>query len=226
MYATGDLARWRADGTIDYLGRIDDQVKVRGVRVELGEIASTLRGQPGVREAAVVVRTDDRGEPDLVAYVVGDADPARLAADLARTLPAQLVPAAFVPLPALPLTRNGKLDRDALPSPAVLRPAYLAPSTDAQVLVAEVFAEILKVEKVGAGDHFFDLGGNSLRGMRAMARIRGEIGVDVPMWSLFRHPVVADLATEIERLIAAELDQLSDSEVVDQLRELSEQAKG
>jgi len=226
MYATGDLARWRADGTIDCLGRIDHQVKVRGVRMELGEITSTLLTQPGVRDAAVVVRAEDRGESDLVAYYVGDADQAQLAAGLADTLPAQLVPSAFVRLPALPLTPNGKLDRNALPAPAMTTSAYVAPTTDAQVLVAEVFAEILKVEKVGAGDHFFELGGNSLRGMRAMARIRGQIGVDVPMWTLFRHPVVADLAAEIERLVAAKLDQLSDSEVAEQLHQLSEQARG
>ncbi|RGC69156.1 Linear gramicidin synthase subunit D [Micromonospora sp. MW-13] len=214
MYRTGDLARWRADGTLEYLGRRDDQVKVRGMRIELGEIESALLGRPGVREAAVVVRTDS-GEPTLVGYLVGDADAATLAADLARELPAHLVPAAFVALDALPLTPNGKLDRAALPAPAAAAAddAYVAPRTDAETLVAEVYADILGVEKVGATDDFFALGGNSLRGMRAMARIRAEVDVDLPMRALFGSPVVADLAAQIESLIAAELDELSDTEV-------------
>ncbi|MEH1016841.1 amino acid adenylation domain-containing protein [Micromonospora sp. CPCC 206060] len=215
MYRTGDLARWRADGTLDYLGRADQQVKVRGMRIELGEIESTLLALPGVREAVVTVRTDD-GEPALVAYVVGGADTAALTTELARTLPAHLVPSAIVGLDALPLTPNGKLDRAALPAPTGGVPAgagYVAPRTDAEALVAEVFAEILKVEKVGALDDFFVLGGNSLRGMRAMSRIRAEVEVDLPMRALFSHPVVADLAAQIEALIAAEVDGLSEAEV-------------
>ncbi|WP_405107334.1 amino acid adenylation domain-containing protein [Micromonospora sp. NBC_01405] len=218
MYRTGDLARWRADGTLEYLGRRDEQVKVRGMRIELGEIESALLARPGVREAAVAVRTDT-GEPTLVGYLVGDADEAALAADLARELPAHLVPAAFVRLDALPLTPNGKLDRAALPAPATgtVDDAYVAPRTDAEALVAEVYADILGVEKVGATDDFFALGGNSLRGMRAMARIRAEVDVDLPMRALFGSPVVADLAAQLESLIAAELDELSDTEVAELL---------
>ncbi|MFC8846052.1 MULTISPECIES: amino acid adenylation domain-containing protein [unclassified Micromonospora] len=219
MYRTGDLARWRADGTLEYLGRRDDQVKVRGMRIELGEIESALLARPGVRAAAVGVRTDS-GEPTLVGYLVGDADQAALAAELARELPAHLVPAAFVTLDALPLTPNGKLDRAALPAPAAsaaVDDAYVAPRTDAEALVAEVYADILGVEKVGATDDFFALGGNSLRGMRAMARIRAEVDVDLPMRALFGSPVVADLAGQIEKLIAAELDELSDAEVAELL---------
>ncbi|MFG3700905.1 amino acid adenylation domain-containing protein [Micromonospora sp. NPDC047620] len=214
MYRTGDLARWRADGTLDYLGRRDNQVKIRGMRIELGEIESALLARPDVREAAVVVRTDS-GEPTLVGYVVGAADEAALAADLARELPAHLVPAAFVRLDALPLTPNGKLDAAALPAPAAVEAAdaFVAPRTDAEALVAEVYADILQVDKVGALDDFFALGGNSLRGMRAMARIRAEVDVDLPMRALFSTPVVADLAAQIEQRIAAELDELSEAEV-------------
>ncbi|MBM0259802.1 phosphopantetheine-binding protein, partial [Micromonospora sp. 4G55] len=214
MYRTGDLARWRTDGTLDYLGRRDDQVKVRGMRIELGEIESAMLAHPQVREAAVAVRTDS-GEPALVGYLVGAADEAALAAELARELPDHLVPAAFVRLDALPLTPNGKLDRAALPAPpATVAPAgYVPPRTDAETLVAEVYAEILQVEKVGALDDFFVLGGNSLRGMRAMARIRAEVDVDLPMRALFSSPVVADLAAQIEQRIAAELDELSETEV-------------
>ncbi|SCL28056.1 amino acid adenylation domain-containing protein [Micromonospora pallida] len=214
MYHTGDLARWRADGTLEYLGRRDHQVKVRGMRIELGEIESTLLAHPGVREAVVAVRTDS-GEPSLVAYLVGTAAEADVAAEAARQLPVHLVPVAFVRLDALPLTPNGKLDRAALPAPAAptAEPSHVDPRTDAEVLVAEVFADILGVEKVGAYDDFFALGGNSLRGMRAMSRIRAEVDVDLPMRALFSAPVVADLATQIEALIAAEVDELSAAEV-------------
>ena len=209
MYRTGDLARWRGDGTIDYLGRTDHQVKIRGMRVELDEISSAMLASPDVREAVAVLRGEN-----LVGYVVGNPDLDALAGELARTLPEHMVPTAFVRLDELPLTPNGKLDRDALPEPAAQDgPAYLAPRTDAEVLVAEVFAEILGVEKVGALDNFLELGGNSLRGMRAMAQIRARIDVDVPMRALFGFPVVADLAAEIERLLDAELAQLSDDEV-------------
>ncbi|MCP3787947.1 amino acid adenylation domain-containing protein [Micromonospora sp. A3M-1-15] len=215
MYATGDLARWRPDGSLDYLGRRDDQVKVRGMRIELGEVEAALLAHPDVRAAAAAVRTDG-GEPTLVGYLVGPAHEDSVRAELARELPAHLVPAALVRLDALPLTPNGKLDRAALPAPAAAAPAedaYVAPRTEAEALVAEVYAEILQVEKVGALDDFFTLGGNSLRGMRAMARIRAEVDVDLPMRALFSSPVVADLAAQIEQRIAAELDGLSDSEV-------------
>ncbi|WP_262285278.1 amino acid adenylation domain-containing protein [Micromonospora sp. MA102] len=215
MYATGDLARWRPDGTLDYLGRRDDQVKVRGMRIELGEVEAALLAHPDVRAAAAAVRTDS-GEPTLVGYLVGPAHEDSVRAELARELPAHLVPAHLVRLDALPLTPNGKLDRAALPAPAAAAPAegaYVAPRTEAESLVAEVYAEILQVEKVGALDDFFTLGGNSLRGMRAMARIRAEVDVDLPMRALFSSPVVADLAAQIEQRIAAELDGLSDSEV-------------
>ncbi|SCG49810.1 non-ribosomal peptide synthetase [Micromonospora halophytica] len=214
MYRTGDLARRRADGTLDYLGRRDDQVKVRGMRIELGEIESVMLAHPEVREAAVAVRADS-GEPTLVGYHVGTAEEAHLVAELARELPAHLVPTAFVRLDALPLTPNGKLDRAALPAPAAAASGdgHVPPRTDAEILVAEVYADILQVEKVGAHDDFFALGGNSLRGMRAMARIRAEVDVDLPMRALFSSPVVADLAAVIEQRITAELDQLSDTEV-------------
>jgi amino acid adenylation domain-containing protein len=221
MYRTGDLARWQVGGggTLDFLGRADQQVKIRGMRVELDEISGALLAIPDVREAVAVLR----GER-LVGYVVGNPDTtpdaAALGTELARTLPEHMVPAAFVVLEALPRTPNGKLDRDALPEPVVAQAAaYLAPRTDAETLVAEVFMEILGVDKVGAHDNFLELGGNSLRGMRAMAKLRSRIEVDVPMRALFQFPVVADLATEIERLLDAELDELSDDEVAALLTE-------
>jgi acyl carrier protein len=164
-------------------------------------------------------------EETLVGYVVGSPDVESLADVLASTLPEHMVPSAFVLLDKFPLTPNGKLDRDALPEPAAQEgPAYLAPRTDAEVLVAEVFAEILGVDKVGALDNFLELGGNSLRGMRAMAKIRAQIDVDVPMRALFSFPVVADLAAEIERLLDAELAELSDDEVAALLAKENDQA--
>ncbi len=168
-----------------------------------------------MRAAAAAVRADG-GEPMLVGYLVGPAHEDSVRAELARELPAHLVPAALVRLDALPLTPNGKLDRAALPAPAAAEPAqdsYVAPRSEAEALVAEVYADILQVEKVGAHDDFFALGGNSLRGMRAMARIRAEVDVELPMRALFSSPVVADLAAQIEQRIAAELDGLSDTEV-------------
>ncbi|MET7950178.1 amino acid adenylation domain-containing protein [Micromonospora sp. NPDC005324] len=213
MYRTGDLARWRADGTLEYLGRRDNQVKVRGMRIELGEIESVLRARPDVDAATVVVRADGV-EPTLVGYLVGPVDTEALAADLALELPAHMVPTAFVVLDALPLTPNGKLDAAALPAPAVATTdGFLAPRTDAEALVAEVYADVLQVEKVGVLDDFFALGGNSLHGMRAMARIRAEVDVELPMRALFSSPVVAELAAQIEQRIAAELDELSETEV-------------
>ncbi|TDV43148.1 non-ribosomal peptide synthetase [Actinophytocola oryzae] len=209
MYRTGDLARWRADDTLDYLGRTDHQVKIRGMRVELEEISSAMLADQDVREAVAVLRAGT-----LVGYVVGSPDTGALATELAAALPEHMVPSAFVVLDSIPLTPNGKLDRDALPEPAAHQgAAYLAPRTDAETLVAEVFAEILGVEKVGALDDFHDLGGNSLRGMRAMALIRARIDVDVPMRALFSFPVVADLAAEIERLLDAELAEMTDDEI-------------
>ncbi len=214
MYRTGDLARHRADGTIEYLGRADRQLKVSGIRVEPGEIESVLLAQPGVSEAVVIARPGPDGDNDLIAYIVGNEVAAET---LAQLIPAYMVPKAIVTVDAIPLTRNGKVDRDKLPAPTVettvSAPAYVAPATDTQALVAEVFAAILQVDRVSALDDFFALGGNSLRGMRAMAKLRAAVDVDLPVRTLFAHPVVQDLATEIERLITAELDQLSDDEV-------------
>ncbi|MFC7613071.1 AMP-binding protein [Actinokineospora soli] len=212
MYRTGDLVRRRADGVLEYLGRADQQLKLRGIRIEPAEVEAALLALPGVSAAVVVAHQDET--PDdarLVAYVVGDPGPA--VDTLPAVLPAHLVPSDVIAVDAIPLTANGKLDRAALPAPTRRERGYVAPRTPAEELVAEVFAEILGVAKVGAFDHFLELGGNSLRGMRAMARIRAEVEVDVPMRALFTHPVVADLAAEIDKAIAAEVADLSDAEV-------------
>ncbi|MGW4062900.1 non-ribosomal peptide synthetase [Amycolatopsis sp. NPDC004747] len=214
MYATGDLARWRRDGTLEYLGRTDDQVKLRGFRIEPGEVEAALKELPEIRDAAVAVR-----EGTLVGYVVGTADGAADA--LRATLPEYLVPTVFVTLDALPVAASGKLDRAALPDPRLDGgPAeYVAPGTAAEELVAEVLGELLGVEKLGVHDDFFAHGGNSLLAIRAMVRIRKQVGVDLPVRGLFSFTTVAELAAEVERRLEADLDQLSDEEVQAQLAE-------
>ncbi|RSD12022.1 non-ribosomal peptide synthetase [Amycolatopsis eburnea] len=197
LYRTGDRARWTAGGQLEHLGRLDDQVKVRGFRIEPGEVEAALRAQPGVSDAAV----DARGGR-LVAYVVGSTDGLRAA--LSRTLPAHLVPSAFVALDRLPLTRHGKLDRRALPDPELATATeYVAPRNDRERLVADVWAEVLGVDRVGADDDFFDLGGDSLRGIRVVARLRDALGVDVPARLVFTAPTPARLAAELPDAAAA-----------------------
>ncbi|MFK0250532.1 amino acid adenylation domain-containing protein [Amycolatopsis azurea] len=213
MYATGDLVRWRRDGTLDYLGRVDEQVKLRGYRIEPGEVEAALRELPEVRDAAVAVRGDT-----LVGYVVGSTEGAADA--LRKTLPDYLVPTRFVTLEALPMAASGKLDRAALPDPEPGgATAYVAPRTAAEELVAEVLGELLGVDDLGAHDDFFARGGNSLLAIRAMSRLRKQIEVDIPVRGLFSLTTVAGLAVEIERRLAEDLDQLSDEEIQRQLAE-------
>ncbi|HEX9937035.1 MAG TPA: amino acid adenylation domain-containing protein, partial [Longimicrobium sp.] len=199
LYRTGDRARWRADGAIEYLGRLDFQVKVRGFRIELGEIEAALRGLESVTDCVVVARAD-AGEQRLVAYVVGGAEADGLREHLRRSLPEYMVPAAFVALERLPLTPNGKLDRKALPAPEYAADAdrYEAPRTDAERKVAAVWAEVLGVERVGAHDRFFDLGGHSLLLVRVQARLREAFGQPVPITHLFRYLTVSALAAALD----------------------------
>ncbi|MBD9725896.1 non-ribosomal peptide synthetase [Streptomyces caniscabiei] len=213
MYATGDLVRRRADGLLEYLGRNDQQIKLRGFRIEPSEIETLLRRQPGVEQAAVAVRGEQ-----LVAYVVGPGHPDPEA--LARELPDYMVPRILVKLDALPLTTNGKLDSAALPTPEIkAEPDYIAPRTDVELLVAELFADLLGVERIGVEDDFFALGGNSLTAIRTIARIRSQLDVDIPVGGMFKFTTVAALAAEIERLIMAELDALSDEDAVQLLQQ-------
>ncbi|MEV6277727.1 non-ribosomal peptide synthase/polyketide synthase [Nocardia sp. NPDC051832] len=196
-YRSGDLARWTANGDLEYLGRADQQVNLRGFRIELGEIeAALLDTASTVREAVVVVRTDLVDEPRLVAYVVAGAlDTARLRKDLGRVLPEHMVPAAIVVLDRIPLTVNGKLDRAALPAPAFEATTYRAPATPAEEIVAGVFAEVLgSADRVGADDDFFTLGGSSLLAAKAVARIGTALGRTVSVRALFEASRVADLA--------------------------------
>ncbi|WP_062428684.1 non-ribosomal peptide synthetase [Herbidospora daliensis] len=213
VYRTGDLVRWNWDGTLEFLGRNDDQVKLRGHRIELGEVESALESLDGVARAAVAVKGDV-----LVAYVVGSTD--HLRERLIERLPASYVPHVFVPLDALPLTPNGKLDRLALPEPEPLRQeTFVAPRTDAEALVADVWSELLGVEGIGAFDDFFQLGGHSLLAIRVAARLESTVGVSVPIRTLFTHTTVETLGQAVEDLLLAELGDLSDEEALALLEE-------
>ncbi|MGW9433513.1 non-ribosomal peptide synthetase, partial [Streptomyces decoyicus] len=191
MYRSGDLARWTADGQLEYVGRGDSQVKVRGFRIEPGEIEAALTAHPAVGRAAVVVRDGGR----LMAYVTGpDVVTGELKPYMAQLLPDHMVPAAFVRLDRLPLTPNGKLDRAALPAPEFTTEAYRAPTTPEETTIAALFAEVLGVERAGLDDDFFALGGHSLLATRLISRIRSVMTVDIPIRTVFESPTVADLA--------------------------------
>ncbi|MEU6742243.1 amino acid adenylation domain-containing protein [Streptosporangium sandarakinum] len=207
-YRTGDRVRRRLDGRLEFLGRLDGQLKVRGFRIEPGEVESRLLSCPGVGQAFVTARGGE-----LVAYVTGAADPADLRARLERVLPRQLVPTAWVRLDALPLTPGGKVDRAALPAPQTAPDAgRVLPRTDGERLVASIWEELLGTGPVGAFDDFFALGGHSLLATRVAARIRRATGVEVPIKTIFAGSTVAALAEEVERLLVEELAALSEEE--------------
>ncbi len=204
LYRTGDLVRWRPDGRIEFAGRTDDQVKIRGFRVEPGEVAAALEQHRGVREVVVVAREDTPQDKRLVAYLVprGAAPrPSELQEFLRQRLPEFMIPSAFVVLDSLPLTPNGKVDRRRLPAPEVQAgdgEAYAAPRTPVEDVTAEIWAQVLKVPRVGLHDNFFDLGGHSLLGTQVVSRMRDSLGVEVSLRSLFEAPTVAGLAEVVE----------------------------
>ncbi|MET9519170.1 amino acid adenylation domain-containing protein [Streptomyces sp. NPDC002994] len=205
LYRTGDLARRRPDGMLEFLGRADDQVKLRGYRVELGEIEAVLAEHPQIRDAVVVVREDRPGEKQLVAYWVaaqpaaGPPGSAELAEHCGAGLPEYMVPSAFVALDAMPLTVNGKLDRRALPAPtqeAVAQSDYAPPRTAVEERVAAIWAEVLGVERVGIHDGFFAIGGDSIRGVGLVGALRAA-GFEVSVRDLFQHRTVAGLCESL-----------------------------
>ncbi|WP_255342603.1 non-ribosomal peptide synthase/polyketide synthase [Nocardia sp. CNY236] len=205
MYRTGDLVAWRPDGELEYLGRTDFQVKVRGLRIEPGEIESALTALDSIAQAVVSVHADDRRGDQLVAYVVArprhtiDLDSVRTAVGAA--LPAYMVPASFVELDAFPVNASGKLDRRALPAPVFATAEYRAPQTRVEATVARIVAHLLGVERVGGNDDFFALGGNSLLATRTVARLGAELDAQIPVRLLFEAPTVAALAALVEQLV-------------------------
>jgi hypothetical protein len=203
LYRTGDLCRFRPDGYLEMLGRLDHQVKVRGFRIELGEIEAALARHPAVEAAVVLARQDIPGDLRLVAYVVpaaGDLEIQDLRDWLSKSLPQYMVPGFFVTLPGLPVTANGKIDRRRLPAPEHpgIEAAFVPPSTAAEQVLVRLWSEVLGLERVGVGDSFFDLGGHSLLLPRIQARIREDLGRDVPLLKLIEHPTVAALAAWLE----------------------------
>ena len=230
MYRTGDRVRWTAEGAVEYLGRLDTQVKVRGFRVEPGEVEAALGRHPRVSACAVVARGDAAGEKRLVAYVVGDAEADELRSALRTSLPEYMVPDAFVFLDALPLGANGKVDRRALPAPEQASgETYAAPRTPVEERLAAIWGEVLGHERVGIHDDFFALGGHSLLAARVVSRVREALGAEVGMVAIFEHPTVAALAGVLSEpaarpitidtvaasphLLMARVDDLSDEEL-------------
>jgi amino acid adenylation domain-containing protein/non-ribosomal peptide synthase protein (TIGR01720 family) len=223
LYATGDLARYRPDGVIEFFGRIDDQVKIRGYRIELGEIEALLSEHPAVQACVVLAREDAPGDARLVAYVVPQGDERRMTNDesaasprvselrafLQARLPAYMLP-AFVLLDTLPLTPNGKLDRRALPAPdlagAGLQTAFAAPRTMIEEILAGIWADVLKLDRVGIHDNFFALGGHSLLATQLVSRVREQFKLDLPLRALFQSPTVAELAVEIAQAQGKQLE--------------------
>ncbi|MFY0567871.1 non-ribosomal peptide synthase/polyketide synthase [Archangium lansingense] len=226
LYRTGDRARWLANGTVEFLGRVDFQVKLRGHRIELGEVEAALREQPSVREAVAAVREYGPGDQRLVAYVVPTSPPtfpptsplppgegrgegiaspglnlSDLRARLRQRLPEPMVPAVIVELPAFPLTPSGKVDRKALPLPGTTggNKGFIAPRTDTEQRLAELWSRTLGVERVGATDSFFELGGHSLLATQLVSRVRGTFGVELPLRAVFEEPTLEGLARAVEQ---------------------------
>ncbi|HVG43749.1 MAG TPA: amino acid adenylation domain-containing protein, partial [Longimicrobium sp.] len=210
MYRTGDRLRWKADGRLEFIGRVDEQVKIRGFRIEPGEIESVLSSHAEVREARVIASKDASGEKRLVAYVVGGVEADELRAHLRESLPEYMVPAAFVVLEQLPLTPAGKLDVGALPAPEYTAETdrYVAPRTPVEAVLAEIWAEVLCLERAGVHESFFELGGHSLMAVRVVSRVRAVFAVELPLRVLFEGPTVAELAARVEEMRRAELPVL------------------
>jgi len=215
LYRTGDLGRYRTDGVIEFLGRVDHQVKIRGFRVEPGEIEACLLTHPRIDQACVTPREASKGVYRLVAHLVGGPIEIReMREHILRALPDFMVPSAFAFVESLPLTANGKIDRKRLPTTAIddqLQPRHVAPRSDAELVLSEIWAEVLQTQHVGVQDNFFELGGHSLLAIQLRSRIRSAFDVEPPLRALFDHPTIEELAVVIEQLVIADLDALSDA---------------
>jgi hypothetical protein len=198
LYRTGDYGWHDHHGTIHFTGRRDDQVKVRGFRIEPGAIEQAVLAHPGVTQAAVLAHTDPSGDRRLIGYTVGRADGPALAAYLAHTLPAHMIPGQWITLPALPLGPTGKVDRRALPAPAVNAQPVSRPLTVLEELLVAWYSELLGMADVTPETDFFEVGGHSLLALRLAARITDVLGAEVPAAIVFDHPRLADLAATLD----------------------------
>ncbi|MFN6584583.1 MAG: non-ribosomal peptide synthetase [Aulosira sp. ZfuVER01] len=206
LYKTGDLARFLPNGNIEFLGRIDNQVKIRGFRIELGEIEREIAQHPDVREVVVLARQQETGEKQLVAYIVPHQNSSythnQLRSFLQQRLPNYMVPSAFVLLEAMPLTANGKVDRHKLPAPSRERPqleqAYISPQTDLERQLADILCELLKIDRVGIDDNFFDLGATSMSILQVAARVQQEISIELSAVKLFQYSTIGALAKYLQ----------------------------
>ncbi|MCP4350754.1 MAG: amino acid adenylation domain-containing protein [Desulfobacterales bacterium] len=244
LYMTGDLGRWMRDGDMEYLGRNDDQIKIRGYRVELGEIENRLLQHPDIKETAVIATNPTGTDTELIAYIVSDKDKnvSQLRNDLADYLPDHMIPAYFMILDALPLTINGKIDKKALPSPdssgsrSGISTDYVQPRNPLEEKLAEIWESVLEREKIGINDNFFDLGGHSIKATKLASRIHKQLKAEIRLREIFESPTVAGLAeivegkesstlTEITQIPEAEHYELSHAQrnlwLTDQLQESS-----
>jgi acyl carrier protein len=213
MYDTGDVARWLPDGNLEFLGRADEQLKLRGYRVEPAEVEAALRSHAQVHEAVAVIQASAGGEPRLLAYCAGEGalQPEQLHSHLADWLPEHMMPGAIVVLEELPRTPSGKIDKLALPDPDAASAKaieYIAPRTPLEQELARIWEQVLGVERIGAEDDFFALGGHSLLATQVVARVRSDFAVELPLHSLFTYPTVASLAAEmVDMMGATEADE-------------------
>jgi amino acid adenylation domain-containing protein len=226
LYRTGDLAKRRADGTLEFLGRADHQLKIRGFRIEPGEVETVLERMPGVRRAVAVARGEGASQR-LVAYVEGVGLPPEsdMRAELRAALPEPMVPAAFVAMDALPLDANGKVDRSALPEPGAASPQseHVPPRTPTEEIVADTWRQVLKRERIGATDNFFDVGGNSLLATQVVARLRSTFAVGLPLRRFFEASTVETLAAAVDELLVERLESMSEAEAAELLESLRRQ---
>jgi acyl-coenzyme A synthetase/AMP-(fatty) acid ligase/acyl carrier protein len=216
MYDTGDRGRWLRDDTIEFLGRRDDQVKVRGFRVELGHVEHALLEHPRVTQVAVMLVDRSGVDRQLVAYVETDANTADLRSHARLRLPEHMVPGTFVRVDDLPLKPNGKIDRSAvaaIAAPVVSEHEYIAPATDAELRMSEMWSELLVADRVGSDDHFFELGGHSLLATRLVSLVRERLDIEMPLTLVFERPILGEMAAALEDLVMAEIDALSDDEM-------------
>ena len=217
MYRTGDLARWLPDGNIEFLGRIDQQVKIRGIRIELGEIESQILKLNMIKEAVVLAREGDTGDKYLCAYLVSEEVilESELKQHLSAILPDYMIPSYFVQLEKLPLTGNGKLDRIALPEPEGGREEYVAPKNETEETLVQIWGEVLGKKKVGTHDNFFELGGHSLKAMVMVSKIHKELNVELPLKELFTTPTISGISeylTKAQESVYASIESVGEKD--------------